>query len=37
MTLGQYLFRTHGGTVFFFGRFVAVLRALAPSWPARTA
>ncbi len=29
MKLGQYLFRTHGGKVVFFGRFVAVLRALA--------
>ena len=27
--LGQYLFRRHGGKVVFFGRFVAVLRALA--------
>ncbi len=27
--LGQYLFQRHGGTVVFFGRFVAVLRALA--------
>ncbi len=27
--LGQYLFRRYGGTVVFFGRFVAVLRALA--------
>ena len=27
--LGQYLFRKHGGKVVFFGRFVAVLRALA--------
>jgi membrane protein DedA with SNARE-associated domain len=27
--LGQYLFKRHGGTVVFFGRFVAVLRALA--------
>jgi membrane protein DedA with SNARE-associated domain len=27
--LGQYLFRQHGGKVVFFGRFVAVLRALA--------
>jgi membrane protein DedA with SNARE-associated domain len=27
--LGQYLFRLHGGKVVFFGRFVAVLRALA--------
>jgi membrane protein DedA with SNARE-associated domain len=27
--LGQYLFARHGGTVVFFGRFVAVLRALA--------
>jgi membrane protein DedA with SNARE-associated domain len=27
--LGQYLFRHYGGTVVFFGRFVAVLRALA--------
>ena len=39
--LGQYLFRLHGGKVVFFGRFVAVLRALAAflagtnrmSWP----
>ena len=39
--LGQYLFRRHGGKVVFFGRFVAVLRALAAflagtnrmSWP----
>ncbi len=29
MKLGQYLFRKHGGKVVFFGRFVAVLRALA--------
>jgi membrane protein DedA with SNARE-associated domain len=27
--LGQYLFRRHGGKVVFFGRFVALLRALA--------
>ena len=27
--LGQYLFRHHGGKVVFFGRFVALLRALA--------
>jgi membrane protein DedA with SNARE-associated domain len=27
--LGQYLFQRYGGTVVFFGRFVAVLRALA--------
>jgi membrane protein DedA with SNARE-associated domain len=27
--LGQYLFRRHGGKVVFFGRFVAILRALA--------
>lgn len=27
--LGQYLFRKHGGKVVFFGRFIAVLRALA--------
>jgi membrane protein DedA with SNARE-associated domain len=27
--LGQYLFRRYGGRVVFFGRFVAVLRALA--------
>jgi membrane protein DedA with SNARE-associated domain len=39
--LGQYLFLRHGGKVVFFGRFVAVLRALASflaganrmSWP----
>ena len=39
--LGQYLFHRHGGKVVFFGRFVAVLRALAAflagtnrmSWP----
>ncbi len=39
--LGQYLFRRYGGEVVFFGRFVAVLRALAAflagtnrmSWP----
>ena len=39
--LGQYLFRRHGGAVVFFGRFVALLRALAAflaganrmSWP----
>ncbi len=39
--LGQYLFRRHGGKIVFFGRFVAVLRALAAvlaganhmSWP----
>jgi membrane protein DedA with SNARE-associated domain len=29
MKLGQYLFNQHGGKVVFFGRFVAVLRALA--------
>jgi membrane protein DedA with SNARE-associated domain len=29
LKLGQYLFRQHGGKVVFFGRFVAVLRALA--------
>ena len=29
LKLGQYLFRKHGGKVVFFGRFVAVLRALA--------
>jgi membrane protein DedA with SNARE-associated domain len=29
MKLGQYLFLRHGGKVVFFGRFVAVLRALA--------
>jgi membrane protein DedA with SNARE-associated domain len=28
--LGQFLFRRHGGKVVFFGRFVALLRALAP-------
>jgi len=41
MKLGQYLFKQHGGKVVFFGRFVAVLRALAAflagtnrmSWP----
>jgi membrane protein DedA with SNARE-associated domain len=27
--LGEYLFRRHGGKVVFFGRFIAVLRALA--------
>ena len=27
--LGQYLFREHGGKIVFFGRFVALLRALA--------
>ena len=27
--LGQYLFLRHGGTVVFFGRFIAILRALA--------
>lgn len=27
--LGQYLFRHHGGKVVFFGRFIALLRALA--------
>jgi membrane protein DedA with SNARE-associated domain len=39
--LGEYLFRRHGGKIVFFGRFVAVLRALAAvlasanhmSWP----
>jgi membrane protein DedA with SNARE-associated domain len=30
LKLGLYLFRTHGGKVVFFGRFIAVLRA----WPA---
>src|SRR4029450_2478842 len=29
LKLGQYLFMRHGGKVVFFGRFVAVLRALA--------
>ena len=29
LKLGQYLFARHGGTVVFFGRFVAVLRAFA--------
>ena len=29
LKLGQYLFKRHGGKVVFFGRFVAVLRALA--------
>ncbi len=29
LKLGQYLFKKHGGKVVFFGRFVAVLRALA--------
>lgn len=29
LRLGRYLFRLHGGKVVFFGRFVAVLRALA--------
>jgi membrane protein DedA with SNARE-associated domain len=29
LKLGQYLFLRHGGKVVFFGRFVAVLRALA--------
>jgi len=29
LKLGQYLFARHGGKVVFFGRFVAVLRALA--------
>jgi membrane protein DedA with SNARE-associated domain len=29
LRLGQYLFRRYGGRVVFFGRFVAVLRALA--------
>jgi membrane protein DedA with SNARE-associated domain len=29
LRLGQYLFQRHGGTVVFFGRFVAVLRAWA--------
>src|SRR5437660_7308978 len=41
LKLGQYLFRKHGGKVVFFGRFVALLRALAAflagtnrmSWP----
>lgn len=41
LKLGQYLFREHGGKIVFFGRFVAVLRALAAilaganrmSWP----
>jgi membrane protein DedA with SNARE-associated domain len=32
--LGQYLFFRHGGKIVFFGRFVAVLRALAAIWPA---
>ena len=29
MKLGQYLFHRHGGKIIFFGRFVALLRALA--------
>ncbi len=29
LKIGQYLFRQHGGKVVFFGRFVALLRALA--------
>jgi membrane protein DedA with SNARE-associated domain len=29
ITLGQYLFARHGGKVVFFGRFIAVLRAIA--------
>src|ERR1700716_2639988 len=29
LKLGQYLFRKHGGKVFFFGRFVSILRAYA--------
>ena len=29
LKLGQYLFHRHGGKVVFFGRFIAVLRALA--------
>ncbi len=29
LKLGQYLFAKHGGTIIFFGRFIAVLRALA--------
>jgi membrane protein DedA with SNARE-associated domain len=29
LTLGAWLFRRHGGTVVFFGRFIAVLRTLA--------
>lgn len=29
LKVGQYLFRRHGGKVVFFGRFIAVLRALA--------
>ncbi|MEP6782894.1 MAG: DedA family protein [Acidobacteriota bacterium] len=29
LKVGQYLFRRHGGKVVFFGRFVAILRALA--------
>jgi len=29
LKLGQYLFRKHGGKVVFFGRFLAILRALA--------
>lgn len=41
LKLGLYLFRKHGGKVVFFGRFIAVLRALAAflagtnrmSWP----
>jgi membrane protein DedA with SNARE-associated domain len=41
INLGQYLFLRHGGKIVFFGRFVAVLRALAAvlaganhmSWP----
>jgi membrane protein DedA with SNARE-associated domain len=29
LTLGAWLFRRHGGTVVFFGRFIAILRTLA--------
>lgn len=30
VTLGQYLFREHGGKIIFFGRFIAFLRVFAP-------
>jgi membrane protein DedA with SNARE-associated domain len=41
LAIGQYLFRTHGGKIVFFGRFIAFLRAFAAmlaganrmSWP----
>ena len=30
LAVGRYLFRRHGGTVVFFGRFISVLRSFTP-------